>query len=1379
MRRYASSALSLTLALLACVASPTAAHAAVTLAPVADSYVDASVPGSNYGTLVKVRADGSPVVRSYLRFDVQGWTPGGRATLRLFPTSSLASGPSLQVARVADTTWGERTLTAANAPAIGATIATTPLPSSGTWLSIDVTSALSGNGLASFAVTSANSTAEALASREAGAATAPQLVLDTPTTDSAPPAPTLTTPADGALLGTSAPTFSGVAGTAPGDLATVNVLIWQGTDTSVAPLQTLPAAALVGGAYSVAASSALPDGGYTALVEQRDGAGNLGRSGARSFTIDTSAPQPALQAPADGSTTSDNTPLLSGTGGTAPGDSGTVSAQIWQGTNLTGAPVVTTSATRDPTTGAFSVETPSALPDGVYTVRAQQADGAGNTGVSAPRTFTVSTTTGPPPTQSTLAPAADSYVDTSSPATNYGTQPKLRTDGSPVVRSFLRFDVQGWVPGTSRATLRLSPTSSLLNGAGVDVSRVGDVTWGERTITAANAPALGSALGTIASPRAGVPTATDVTAAIAGNGPVSFGLSSANPTAEALASREGATSAVPQLVIDNSDIAPPAPVLSSPADGALLGTGTPTFDGTAGTAAGDAATLTVLIWAGSDTDGAPVQSLPAAALVGGAFSVTAGSPLADGPYTAVAEQSDAAGNTGRSPARSFTVDTAAPAPVLSAPAADSSTGDDTPSFNGTAGNAAGDAQSVSIRVWQGSDTTADPLVTFDAARDSAGAFSAESPATLPDGPYTAEVQQTDVAGHTGQSAEVHFTVDTAAPTPSLTQPPSGSTGTDPSPDFAGTAGTAPQDSSAVTIAVWDGTATSGQPTATFDATADPTTGAFSAKPPAPLDGGTYTARAEQVDAAGNRGTSATTTFAIDGPDLTAPRVSLATPADGASTNDATPGFSGHAGTRPGDLDAVEVKVWAGTDTSGAPALDLSTSRDAGGDFATDAPSDLGDGRYTVRALQDDAGGNHGASTDSTFTVDTAAPQPTLTQPADGSTTDTQTPTLSGAAGTAPGDASSVAVLVWQGSTATGDPALTLNATPAGDGTFSVTAPDPLPAGPTVARVEQLDSAGNRGTSGLTAFTVGGLPDPTIAAAGDISCGAASTGAACRAMATSDLLLQLNPDAVLALGDTQYENGEYSNYQNFFDPSWGRLKSKLYPAVGNHEYGASVNSTAGSTCDVQVPGDPRSYACGYFDYFDGKGNMTGRAGDRGGGYYAFDVGHWRIYAMNSNCSRPGAPGCAAGSAQEQWLRADLQAHPRECQLMFMHHPLFTSDTREFDTPAFRDALRPLWAAFDQYGGDVVLTGHSHFYERYLPQTPFGVADETNGIQQFIVGTGGRNVYNVDPAGVEPTSVVHSGSSFGVLQLTLHPASYDWNFRAIPGALFNDSGSRSCH
>ena len=119
--------------------------------------------------------------------------------------------------------------------------------------------------------------------------------------------------------------------------------------------------------------------------------------------------------------------------------------------------------------------------------------------------------------------------------------------------------------------------------------------------------------------------------------------------------------------------------------------------------------------------------------------------------------------------------------------------------------------------------------------------------------------------------------------------------------------------------------------------------------------------------------------------------------------------------------------------------------------------------------------------------------------------------------------------------------------------------------------------------------------------------------ACQQMETSDLLLEMNPDVVLPLGDIQYESGELDDFLNFFDPSWGRLKAKMRPAVGNHEY---------KTTDAR----------GYFDYFNGTGNFTGPGGDRDKGYYAFTLGAWRIYAINSNCGkaggcRPRRPACS--------------------------------------------------------------------------------------------------------------------------------------------------------
>jgi hypothetical protein len=152
----------------------------LTFAPAADAYVAGDQPSTNYGTATKLRADSSPDVRSYLRFDVEGLVGTVvKATLVTSPTSASTAG--YDVRRVSDTTWGERTITYSNAPVFASG---SPLGSSlgfaiGATPTVDVTPAVSGNGIVSFALTTPSSTALSVASREAGAASAAQLVVQT------------------------------------------------------------------------------------------------------------------------------------------------------------------------------------------------------------------------------------------------------------------------------------------------------------------------------------------------------------------------------------------------------------------------------------------------------------------------------------------------------------------------------------------------------------------------------------------------------------------------------------------------------------------------------------------------------------------------------------------------------------------------------------------------------------------------------------------------------------------------------------------------------------------------------------------------------------------------------------------------------------------------------------------------------------------------------------------------------------------------------------------------------------------------------------------------------------------------------------------------
>ena len=149
----------------------------LTLIPVADSYTNSDSPTTNYGTATTFRVDGSPIVRSYLRFAVQGLTGRiSRATLRIFANSAASAG--VVANSVSDNSWTESTLNYNNAPPVGSALSSSGPVAAGVWISMDVTAYVTGNGTYNLALTTPGSTAISLASRESGA-NAPQLVIQT------------------------------------------------------------------------------------------------------------------------------------------------------------------------------------------------------------------------------------------------------------------------------------------------------------------------------------------------------------------------------------------------------------------------------------------------------------------------------------------------------------------------------------------------------------------------------------------------------------------------------------------------------------------------------------------------------------------------------------------------------------------------------------------------------------------------------------------------------------------------------------------------------------------------------------------------------------------------------------------------------------------------------------------------------------------------------------------------------------------------------------------------------------------------------------------------------------------------------------------------
>jgi hypothetical protein len=232
--------------------------------------------------------------------------------------------------------------------------------------------------------------------------------------------------------------------------------------------------------------------------------------------------------------------------------------------------------------------------------------------------------------------------------------------------------------------------------------------------------------------------------------------------------------------------------------------------------------------------------------------------------------------------------------------------------------------------------------------------------------------------------------------------------------------------------------------------------------------------------------------------------------------------------------------------------------------------------------------------------------------------------------------------------------------------------------------------------------------------------------------------------VFTLGDNAYNSGTSAEFANCYNPTWGRHKARTKPAVGNHEY-----LTSG--------------ASGYFNYFGAA------AGDPKKGYYSYDRGDWHVIVLNSNCSQ--VP-CAAGSAQDTWLRADLANHPNKCTLAYFHAPLYSSGQHGNST-----SVRPFWEALYKANADVVLSGHDHDYERFAPQNPYGAFDSARGIREFVVGTGGTYLR---PFGtIKANSVSRNATTHGVLKLTLNSGGYAWKFVPVAGKTFTDSGTASCH
>jgi hypothetical protein len=539
----------------------------------------------------------------------------------------------------------------------------------------------------------------------------------------------------------------------------------------------------------VTPSEALLEGTYTVQAEQSDEAGDTDTSATSTFIIDTTPPLVHVASPANGSFLSNSKPTLSGTAGSASGDGTKVTLSIHDVTsNTTLTPVVVSRSGTSWTTGSSG---PQLLDQNTYTVVAEQSDEAGNTGTSAPpSTFTIKTQ-GP---AVSLTPVASPTNDS---------------------------------------------TPNFSGGAGVAGGDIAEVKLKIYSGTTAS----GSPTQTVSVTPSGATWTT---------GPAGH-LKDGTYTAQAEQSDEASNTTKSATTTFTVDTAPPS-VLLSPGPPERH-TSTPQFEGNAGVAAGDIPSVRLKIYQGPAVSGAPFRE-GQATLSGGKWKAAPSAALPNGSYTAQAEQSDEAGNVGKSPTSSFTVVTKGPVVTLTPVATE--TRDSTPSFAGSAGGAPGDS-SVRLKVYSGTVASGTSPVRHLEATPVGGTWATASVETLADGTYTALAEQSDSLANTGVSTESTFTVDTAPPLISLTSPANGSSTSGASESVEGAAGTAAGDSPTVSVKLVAGSTIAAAPLQTRVV---PVAGGRWQVDFEGLTPGTYTAEAEQTDEAGNTGRTGPVTFTV-------------------------------------------------------------------------------------------------------------------------------------------------------------------------------------------------------------------------------------------------------------------------------------------------------------------------------------------------------------------------------------------------------------------------------------------------------------------------------------------------------------------------------------
>ena len=307
------------------------------------------------------------------------------------------------------------------------------------------------------------------------------------------------------------------------------------------------------------------------------------------------------------------------------------------------------------------------------------------------------------------------------------------------------------------------------------------------------------------------------------------------------------------------------------------------------------------------------------------------------------------------------------------------------------------------------------------------------------------------------------------------------------------------------------------------------------------------------------------------------------------------------------------------------------------------------------------------------------------------------------------------------------------AQPTGTGT----APQGMPTTPSVTRTAP---------SAATTASPGARTPLTFAVIGDYGTGDSHEAAVAR------LVASWAPAFVITVGDDYYSSAggagtaKYDESTGAYYGDWlkdihttgrrlpaGRAAvNAFFPALGNHDYSDATPS----------PGT-------YLSYFTlpGSAFVSTSGNER---YYDFVEGPVHFFVLNSNTMEP--DGTGSTSVQALWLKTQLAASTSSWNVVYDHHPPYSSDSTHGST-------RYMQWPFASWGADVVISGHAHTYERVA----------RDGIVYFVDGLGGATRYAFgNPV---PGSTARYDAGWGAQRVTATDAAMDFEFLSVDGAVID--------